>query len=144
MELLVRTRKGSSRPRKRSRNRSAPGIARSSCTSTPSMSISHERISRRVTPTAYGPRGPDRSAAHEGTAVGGGGGRGGGAGRRGGGDRHRAGRRRAARGAGRRARPLPGAGPAPRDGGRRGDRDRRQPRPHADGRDRGRPPVAAV
>src|SRR4051812_11161329 len=31
-------------------NRSAPGIARSSCTSTPSMSMSQERIARSATP----------------------------------------------------------------------------------------------
>src|SRR3954451_5545098 len=35
-----------SRPRSATMKRSAPGIARSSCTSTPSMSMSHERIER--------------------------------------------------------------------------------------------------
>src|SRR5690349_12110458 len=50
MELLVSTRNGVPVSRSRARKRSAPGSACSSWTSTPSMSISHERISRRVTP----------------------------------------------------------------------------------------------
>src|SRR3954468_3280036 len=49
MELLVRTRNGSSSSRRRERNSLAPGMACSSRTSTPSMSISHERIWPRGT-----------------------------------------------------------------------------------------------
>src|ERR1700751_4945382 len=48
MELLVSTRKRRPSWRRRSTNGPAPGIACSSCTRTPSMSISHEWISRRV------------------------------------------------------------------------------------------------
>src|SRR3954469_14690351 len=46
MELFVRMRNGRSRSRSLARKASAPGIACSSCTSTPSMSISQERVSR--------------------------------------------------------------------------------------------------
>src|SRR5579859_6568998 len=48
MELLVRIRKGVPVSRRRAMNRSAPGIAWSSLTRTPSMSISHDRISDRL------------------------------------------------------------------------------------------------
>src|SRR3954453_2785523 len=58
MELFVSTRNGVPVSRSRARKRSAPGSASSSCTSTPSMSISHERISRRVTPDRLGDSGP--------------------------------------------------------------------------------------
>src|SRR5919206_1608082 len=50
MELLVRTRNGRSRSRSARMNRSAPGIACSSWTSTPSMSISHDSMVRCGTP----------------------------------------------------------------------------------------------
>src|SRR4051794_19658347 len=50
MELFVSTRNGVPDSRSRAMKASAPGSAVSSRTSTPSMSISHERISRRVTP----------------------------------------------------------------------------------------------
>src|SRR6202012_2797292 len=48
MELLVRTRNGTPSDRRRAMNSPAPGIGFSSRTSTPSMSISHEWISRLV------------------------------------------------------------------------------------------------
>src|SRR5918992_3521995 len=47
IELLVRTRKGVPRSWSLARNSAAPGIGSCSRTSTPSMSISQERISRR-------------------------------------------------------------------------------------------------
>ncbi len=56
IELLVSRRNGASSSVSRATNSGAPGNGCSSCTSTPSMSISHERISREPTSTAYARR----------------------------------------------------------------------------------------
>src|SRR4051812_30142363 len=81
MELFVRTRKGVPRSFSASRNRSAPGIACCSCTSTPSMSISQVRISRDMTlsldppvaprrdPCTLRGHGPRRPPAHDGMTL---------------------------------------------------------------------------
>ena len=59
IELLVSSRKGSSSSRSRAMNSGAPGIACSSRTSTPSMSISQDSILRRpISGSARSPRCP--------------------------------------------------------------------------------------
>src|ERR671919_689223 len=55
IELFVRTRKGVPRARRRARNSAEPSIGSSSRTMTPSMSISHDRVSWAGMAAAYVP-----------------------------------------------------------------------------------------
>src|SRR5579875_1166175 len=60
IELLVRTRKRRSRATNRSRKSAAPGSARSSCTSTPSMSVSQHSAGPRTLMPRTLPSNPGR------------------------------------------------------------------------------------